>query len=113
MYGLPKNFDGSFLKGRVLELVCFSQNNLTLHFGAKIKIRIESAFAYKTELVIDVPTNESNLMELLGASVLSAHGDENGTLTLLFTDRQTLKVYDTSKQYESYVITYEGTEIIV
>ncbi len=113
MYGLPKDFDGSFLVGHVLELVCFSQNTMSLHFDGDITITIESAFSYNTDQVVDVPVQQSNLMELLGSSVSTAQGDENGTLSLVFHNRQTLKVYDTTKQYESFTINYEGNRIIV
>jgi hypothetical protein len=113
MYGLPKNFDGSFLVGRTCELVCFSQNQVCLHFGDKITITIESAFSYKTIQVIDVPVHKSNLMELLGASVSGVQGDKDGTLSLFFDNGQTLKVYDTSKQFESYNIAYGDKVIIV
>jgi hypothetical protein len=47
MYGLPKDFDGGFLVGRTLEMVCFSENQMALHFGAEISITIESAFSYR------------------------------------------------------------------
>jgi hypothetical protein len=113
MYGLPKDFDGSFLVGRVLEMVCFAQHQVYLHLEQKITITIESAFSYKNDLAVDVPVSESNLMELLGSSVLTATGDENGTLSLLFSNRQTLKIYDTSKRYESYTIAYDGGEIVI
>lgn len=113
MYGLPKDFDGSFLVGRTLGLLCFSQNQMSLHFDDDVTIAIESAFAYKTAQVIDVPVHESDLMELLGTAVASVQGDANGTLSLLFNNGQTLKLYDTTKQYESYTITYGGKVIIV
>jgi hypothetical protein len=113
MYGLPKDFDGSFLVGRTLELVCFSQNQMSLHFSDDITITIESAFSYKIDQIVDVPVQQSNLMELLGSSVSVAQGDENGTLSLLFDNGATLKVFDTTKQYESYTISYGGKVIIV
>jgi hypothetical protein len=113
MYGLPKDFDGSFLVGRTLEMVCFNQNQVYLHFDSDITITIESAFSYKTEQVIDVPVQESNLMEMLGSTVSVAQGDANGTLSLLFNNGEALKVYDTTKQYESYTIAYGGKVIIV
>ncbi len=113
MYGLPKDFDASFLIGRTLEQVCFSQNQVSLHFDDNITLTIESAFAYKTQQVVNVPVHESNLMELLGASASMAHGAENGTLSLTFDNGQSLKVYDTTKLYESYTITYRGKVIIV
>jgi primase-polymerase (primpol)-like protein len=113
MYGLPKDFDGSFLVGRTLNLVCFSQNQMSFHFDDDITITVESAFSYKTAQVVDVPVQESNLMELLGSAVSVARGEADGTLSLLFNNGQTLKVYDTTKQYESYTITYGGKVIIV
>jgi hypothetical protein len=52
-------------------------------------------------------------MELLGAVVVAAQGDEDGTLTIRFDNGRTLRVYDTSTKYESYIITYPGKDIIV
>jgi hypothetical protein len=113
MYGLPSDFDGTFLIGRVLEMVCFNQNQVYLHFDAKTTITIESAFSYKSAQVIDLPVRESNLMELLGASVSRVQGEENGTLNLFFDNGQSLIVFDTTQQYESYRITYGSKAIIV
>jgi hypothetical protein len=113
MHGLPKDFDGTFFIGRTLEMVCFNENQVYLHFDAKLTITIESAFAYKDELLVKVPVHDSNLMELLGSSVLTWQGDKDGTLSLTFERGRTLKVYDTTKQYESYTISYEGKVIIV
>lgn len=113
MYGLPKNFDGSFLVGHTLEMVCFAQYQVNLHFDSKINIRIESSFSYKVEHPVKMPVQNSNLMELLGMTVTEVHGSEDGTLNLLFENGQLLKIYDTSKQFESYIITFEGKEIIV
>ena len=112
MYGLPKDFDGGFLEGRTLEMVCFNQNQVYLHFGAEITIAIESAFSYRNAQLVSLPVHESDLMGLLGASVSGVRGEENGTLVLLFDNGQALKVYDTSEQYESYTITH-GSKVIV
>jgi hypothetical protein len=113
MYGLPKDFDGAFLVGRSLDMVCFNQNQVYLHFDINVLITIEDSFSCQDEQVVDVPVRESNLMQLLGATVSRVRGDKEGTLSLLFDNGQTLKVYDTTKQYESYRITYEGHDIIV
>jgi hypothetical protein len=113
MYGLPKEFDGLFLIGRIVEMVCFYQYQVSLNFGDKTIIAIGSAFSYNSTQVINVPVQQSNLMGLLGASVSKVQCEDNGTLCLQFNDGQTLKVYDTSKHYESYSIRHEGKEIIV
>lgn len=113
MFGLPADFDGSFLVGLTLEMICFTENQVNLHFGADTMIRIESAYSYNGNEPVDVPVCQSNLMELLGSSVLVTHGDASGTLSLTFNQGRTLKVYDTTEQYESYIITHGGKEIIV
>jgi len=113
MYGLPKGFDGSVLVGRTLEMVCFNENQVYLHFDGRTTITIESAFSYKNEQIVHVPVAESHLMELLGLSVSAAKGDDKGTLSLFFDNGQTVRVYDTTKQYESYTISYGGKVIIV
>src|SRR5262245_30928410 len=113
MYGLPKDFDGGFLAGRTLEMVCFSENQMVLHFGGEVSITIESAFSYRDAQVVNVPVHESNVMELLGSSVSGAQGDADGTLSLIFDNGQSLKVYDTTQQYESYSIAYGDKVIIV
>jgi len=47
MYGLPEDFDGTFLQGRELEQVCFSRNQVYLHFGDQVEIMIEGSFSYE------------------------------------------------------------------
>ncbi|MHC4525129.1 MAG: DUF6188 family protein [Planctomycetota bacterium] len=113
MYGLPKDFDGTFLVGRTLEMVCFAQYQVFLHFDPEITITIESSFSYQSDQMISVPVKKSDLMNLLGISVKEVQGDKNGTLSLTFTNGEILKIYDNSEQYESYRIAYKGTEIIV
>jgi hypothetical protein len=113
MYGLPKDFDGSFLIGRTLETVCFGQYQVYLNFGDRIIITIESAFSYRADEVVTLPLKESKLMELLETSVSAVQAGEDGTLSLLLDNGQTLNVYDTSKQYESYTIANGETVIVV
>jgi hypothetical protein len=113
MYGLPKDFDGTILVGHTLEMVCFNQNQVYLHFDGKVTIAIESAFCYDSSERVEVPVRNSNLMELLGAVIGGVQGDEDGTLRLLFRNGQTLQVFDTTEQYESYTVTYGEKVIIV
>src|SRR5687767_10308176 len=119
MYGLPKDFDGTFLVDRCLELVCFSENQVFLHFDQDITITIEAAFTHQTSRVaanplpITVPASESRLMTLLGHAVASVASDSNGTLILIFDSGHVVKCYDTSHNYESYRIKRSDTLIVV
>ncbi|MFH1230488.1 MAG: DUF6188 family protein [Planctomycetota bacterium] len=119
MYKLPKNFDGNFLIGCVLEQICFNQNQLCLHFNNNVSITIEGSFSYGQEdseanhKIINIPIKESDIMQLLGIPVSKAYGDKNGTLYLIFNNGYSLRCYDSSSQYESYQIKYGDTLIIV
>ena len=113
MYGLPKDFNGDFFIGQILEMVCFNENQVYLHFGCEITVTIESAFSYQNDKIVSIPVRESDLMKMLGLSVSKAEGEKDGTLSLTFSNGETLKIYDISKQYESYSITYKGNRIIV
>ncbi len=46
MYGLPDDFDAGAFVGRTLEQVCFTENQVTLHFDGMIDITVESAFVH-------------------------------------------------------------------
>jgi hypothetical protein len=50
---------------------------------------------------------------LLGATIQSFDAQENGTLTLMFSNRKRLTIVDNSKNYESYNITRPGQTIVV
>jgi hypothetical protein len=110
VYGLPKDFNGSFFLGHTFDIVCFNENQATFHFG-KIMITVESAYSYRRDEVIKVPVKKSDVMELLGAAVLGVEGGQDGTLSLHLDDGHTLKMYDLTPQYESYSITV-GDKVI-
>jgi hypothetical protein len=118
MYKLPKGFDASIFVGCSLELVCFSSNNVTLHFSKTIVITVESTFMHYDKLskvapsVVTIPVAQSDIMQLLGHSVRDAAGDEQGTLVLVFDHNRILEIYDSSSQYESYQIRH-GDQLIV
>ena len=41
MFGLPSNFDPSFLCGRTMDLVCFTTHQVNLHFSDGCLISVE------------------------------------------------------------------------
>ena len=119
MHRLPKDFDASVIAGRTLEQVCFNSNQIALHFDDDLSIVIESAYSHVTDptmcgnRILAIPVSTSDLMQLLQCSVSSASGDDEGTLTLLFENDHTLKIYDNSNDYESYTINCRGQITIV
>jgi hypothetical protein len=118
MYGLPNGFDGSRLIGRRLEQICFSENQLALHFDDELSVIIESTLlcqdsATSIGQLIEIPVSQSNLMRLLGRAILKSYGDDSGTLIIEFENGCILKCLDTSRAYESYKIIHGKEEIIV
>jgi hypothetical protein len=117
MYKLPVGFDGNFLVGKRLEMVCFSAHQVFLHFGSEILITIESDFSLRPMSEpgvgrVKLPVVQSDLMKLLEHAVAQAMGDSSGTLTIEFDDGHLLACFDTSEQYESYSIK-NGEQVII
>ena len=116
MYGLPADFDGGFFVGRVLEQVCFNENQISLRFDSDVGITIEGAYAYQDTPVAEdartlhVPASSSSLMQLLGHSVSRVENTREGTLSLFFDNA--LRCFDTP-HYESYQIRHGARVIIV
>jgi hypothetical protein len=119
MYGLPHDFDPAALVGHRFEQVCFSENQVWLHFDAGLKIGIESSFSYRRRSSpmnipsVKIPVLESDVMHLLGERIARASGNEAGTLSLVFESGDELHVFDDSDQYESYRLVLGTREIIV
>ena len=118
MYGLPENFDTSFIQGQTLEMVSFNANQLYLHFSGHVMITVEATFLYQESASqpakpVQVPVKESNLMQLVEHTVTKASGDKNGTLSLFFDNGQTFQCFDSSKNYESYQIKIGEKVVIV
>jgi hypothetical protein len=109
MHGLPIDFDGGFFVGRVLQQVCFNENQISLRFDSDVGITIEGAYAYQDTpvaedtLTLHPPASSSSLMQLLGHSVSRVESTREGTLSLFFDNGHGLRCFDTP-HYESYQI---------
>lgn len=119
MYGLPENFDASFLVDRNLEMICFNINQVTFLFDEHTMITVEGSVLHQLSESDDIsspvspPIYESSLMQLLERSVSRAFGDEDGTLTLVFDNGHVLKCLDTYSKRESYQIVHGEHVVIV
>ena len=119
MYGLPEDFDPSFFIGRRLELICFGENTVNLHFDGELHITIESAFIYhapetdSTGQREEIPVLSSEIMRLIGSSIIDCSASTDGALSLTFENDRRLQILDTSSQYESYRIDYGQMNVIV
>ena len=116
MYGFPSDIDLSFFQEKTLSQVCIGITDLILNFDDHVAITITSRIGWSdSNDKHDTYENFGNsavVVNLLGKKVISARGDANGTLSLLFGNGISFYIYDDSEQYESYVIK-NGDKLIV
>jgi hypothetical protein len=121
MYGLPKDLNLSFFVGKRLDQVSFAQSVIFFFFDDKVSITLESSFQHQMRQDVEnlrfgvmqsVPVAHSTLMQLVGHSVVSASGDDEGTLKLTFDDGQVLGCIEHRSPYESYNFT-DGEHLYV
>lgn len=119
MYGLPKDFDASVFIGLTLERATFTKNQVIFDFEKSVSLLIEGSFAHshedkaKQEDVKEPPIETSSVMELLECVVQTASGHEDGTLSIVFENGQSLTCYDDRPNYEAYQIKLGDRTILV
>ncbi|MGI0085014.1 MAG: DUF6188 family protein [Nitrososphaerales archaeon] len=120
MYGLRTDIDLGFLKGREIIQVAIGVYQIIFGFDDDVRISVEGEFSYFDGQSGSVWRPEpggaqiaSRTLSLLGATIETFTGEENGTLTLTFSNGHRLTILDNSKEYESYDITRPGETIVV
>lgn len=118
MYGLPKDVDLTFFSGRTLLQACFGVHDLILNFDGDVSLTVTSSVGCMAsdggiQQYDDFRQVALAVLALLNQTILSAEGDEAGTLTLRFDGGGVLAVYDDSNEYESYTIKNGGQMIVV
>jgi hypothetical protein len=120
MYGLPKNIDLNFLKGREVVQVAIGVFQIQFGFDEDAIIYAHSQFTlfdgHKDWTWTPEPSKvrvATRALRLLGAIVENVQAHEDGTLILSFSNGNILTLIDNSMEYESYDITRRGEAIIV
>ncbi len=118
MYGLPRDVDLAFFIGKTLLQVCIGAHDLILNFDGDVSVTVTSAVACRgsnasIEKYSDFREAAYAVAALLNHSVISAEGDDAGTLAITFDGGEVLFIYDDSREYESYTITSDGGLIVV
>jgi hypothetical protein len=107
MYKLPKDFDPLLIKGCQLQMICFAQYSLYLHFDLGILITIEGKFFHiieGRETRFDFPISDSRLTRLLAQKVIQVESERDMTLKLVFSNGDILVICGDSEHYEDYHI---------
>jgi hypothetical protein len=118
MYGLSRDIDLRFFNGKALLQVCFGANELILNFDGDVSVTVMSLLGCmgsggSIQQHEDFRQAAPAVLVLLNQTILSAEGEEAGTLVLKFDGGGTLAIYDDSKNYESYTINNGGKLIVV
>jgi hypothetical protein len=120
VYGLSKDIDLAFLDGRESIQIAIGVYQIQFGFDEDVTISVEGEFSYfdgRSEVIWKPEPGSSEIaartVALLGATIESFEGSENGILTLIFSNGHRLIIPDSSQQYESYTITCPGRTIVV
>jgi hypothetical protein len=120
MYGLKKDIDLSFLNGREVIQVAIGVYQTQFGFDEDVTIYVHSQFSYfdgRDEWIWKPEGGAAQIaartLSLLGTTIQSFEGQENGTLSLVFSNGQRLTIFDNSTEYESYDITRPGSTVVV
>jgi hypothetical protein len=120
MYGLARDVDLNFLNGREVGQIAIGVYQIQFGFDEDVRISVEGGFSYFDGQSDSVWKPEPGFAQiaartvaLLGATIETFEAQENGTLTLRFSNGHRLTIPDSSKEYESYDITRPGETIVV
>jgi hypothetical protein len=111
MYGVPTDLNLDFLLGATLTMIGLGEFDLQLHFDPEGYIHVEGGWAlYGPDAnPLDRSMSHSERTEyrlhiLIGKSVTSWGTDPPRSFDLVFSDGSHLRVYDDSREYESFSI---------
>jgi hypothetical protein len=121
MYGLnSKDTDLSFLLYKEVQQVCIGLYQVILNFDSDVSISVECRVAHHLgedgkveEWSPSGSASRSSLPLLLGSRISDVTVVGRGTLRIVFSNRNTLLLYDESDEHESYQISYGGRLIVV
>jgi len=104
------------LVGKNIELVCFAQYSVYIHFEDKILITVESGFEHVhngTRRVCQLSSlpADCSVLTIVESTVNSAVVDQNGDLKLTISNGDSLRIFKEPK-YESYRLRIAGEELI-
>ena len=118
MYGLAASEDLSFFVGVDLLQICVGKNELILNFDKGVRLTILSDFAVESvsgtlDRFDDPVTGAAAVIGFLHETVEGANATEEGSLRVRFTCGRSMLVFDTSRQYESFLISAGERQIVV
>lgn len=104
------------LIGKNIELLCFAQYSIYIHFEESIILTVESGLEHvhdgvRHTLQLSSPPTNCSLLVILETKVTSATLDASGGLHLTTSNGDSLRIYK-EPQYESYRLSINGEELL-
>jgi len=104
----------NIIDGKKVELLCFAQYSVYVHFEGDITITVEGRFRHthngtEDEYQAALPIIKSSLTTILECSVTAASIDPSGDLQLIFSNGDHLTVQK-CPEFESYRLKIQGEE---
>lgn len=129
MYGISAADDFGFLAGKLLQQMCFGENELVLHFNdpaidptivhdvPRITCVIEADIEIITQirgsrLAESALSLADDLVNLIGKRIVEIKTTDRA-LSLIFDNEYTLVLHDSEERYESFNIRYGDRMIVV
>lgn len=104
----------NIIVGKKVELLCFGQYSVYVHFEGNITLTVEGQFHHthnstEEEYQAESPITKSSLMTILESSVATASIDQGGALQVVFSNGDRLNVHK-CPEFESYRLKIRGEE---
>jgi Family of unknown function (DUF6188) len=106
------------LHGKIVDCVRFANYTIQLSIDPSNGLTFTAPFRFGATTSIrqsttnDFPVESSDLMRIVGSSILNASCETDGTLILQFSNDDVL-IVDALKMYEAYTLLIHGTEYYV
>ena len=117
VHGLPKDVDLSFFEGKRLIQVCIGEYQVIFHFDDDVSLAVEVSIRHSSQdseyVFRDFKRDRAELPRLLSEVVTAVSTGAKSTLTLTFSNGDSIEVADENEHYESYQITHKGTTVAV
>ena len=107
------------LKNSAIEVISFGVYVIHLVFENGNRLSVSAPFRFGSEDAIcdanvcEFPLCETNLVRILGQSIIRVDCDADGTLDLIFSNQDRLIVYANDPMYEAYTLLINGHEYVV
>jgi hypothetical protein len=119
MYGLPKTFDPSFLKGKEIGSITFAAYQVNVYLDGNVWVQIEGRYKLlrdgkMLETVNAFPISQSSLLQLIGEKIVDvSFTAQSGDIELALENGHKLLIEGDTGPYESYRLFDGQKELIV